>query len=296
MKLSLLSITGTAFLLFALTALDTTSSPFCDAQPLRGSSSNVDDVDGAEDVDYYDDDEMALTRQLQTCPIASIGCPLTKCSVTSSFGMRNGKKHWGVDYAGDVGDPVYAAASGTILRYQWYNGYGNTMILRHDDGASTLYAHLTGKSVDVNTTVKKGQKIATVGETGVSRGPHLHLEYVPSGEIVGSDKRIDPAPCVSGSTTTPPSTTPVTCTSSAGQSGTCKPVSECTAVGFTTDTNRCPSIADPNVKCCFTPQSCTVSSGKKGTCIQESDCTMRGGRTQSGLCPGPASTKCCYFA
>jgi hypothetical protein len=266
MKLALFSFAGTVLL--ALTALDA-STTYCHAL-LRGG-----DVDDKEEDKAHQAETSALTavkgvpgreRGLQSCQAALIRCPLTTCKVTSPFGWRESTNsmHYGVDYAGNSGDPVLAAADGVIEGSTPTNqsgGHGERLILRHNNGAATLYAHLTSRIAKVNDKVTAGTKIGTVGNTGNSQGPHLHLEYVASGSMFSKPKRqINPEPCVSGTNT-------VSCTSSAGQSGVCKPISECTVGTQTTETNRCPSISNKDIKCCFTPKSCTVSSGKKGICI-----------------------------
>ncbi len=76
------------------------------------------------------------------------------------------------------------------------SSYGETIILRHSDGGATLYAHLQTRSVTPGQTVTRGSQIGVSDNTGRSTGPHLHLEYVPNGQIIQSRNRIDPLPCV----------------------------------------------------------------------------------------------------
>ncbi|MEN8444399.1 MAG: M23 family metallopeptidase, partial [Cyanobacteria bacterium J06555_13] len=66
----------------------------------------------------------------------------------------------------------------------WYGGYGNTVILDHGDGMTTLYAHASRLDVAEGGTVRKGDIIAAIGSTGLSTGPHLHFEVRRSGEPV----------------------------------------------------------------------------------------------------------------
>ena len=105
--------------------------------------------------------------------------------VSSNFGPRThpvtgqkGKQHNGIDFAAPAGTAIYAAESGTVIVAQSMSGYGNTVILDHGNGLWTLYAHIRndGILVKAGEVVKKGQKIAEVGSTGVSTGPHLHFE------------------------------------------------------------------------------------------------------------------------
>lgn len=84
--------------------------------------------------------------------------------------------HAGIDIANRIGTPVYASQSGKVT-YTGYKGhYGKTVILSHQQGYTTVYGHLDKIVVKKGQTVKQGQKIATVGNTGRSTGPHLHFE------------------------------------------------------------------------------------------------------------------------
>jgi len=117
--------------------------------------------------------------------------------VSSKFGPRThpitgekGKQHNGIDFAADSGTAIYAAESGTVIVAQWMSGYGNTVILDHGNGLWTLYGHIRngGIKVSAGEVVKKGQKIAEVGSTGNSTGPHLHFEVRLNEKPVDPDK------------------------------------------------------------------------------------------------------------
>ncbi len=105
-----------------------------------------------------------------------------KGKITSPFGMRYhpiekiNKVHQGVDINASYGDPILAAASGTIEISGIYGGYGKCVIIDHGNGCRTIYGHSSKLLVKEGQTVKKGQKIALVGSTGLSTGPHLHFE------------------------------------------------------------------------------------------------------------------------
>lgn len=97
--------------------------------------------------------------------------------VTSRYGYRKGRYHNGIDVNLDTGDTVVAAFSGKV-RYAKYNdaGFGNLVIIRHYNGLETLYAHLSAIQVAPNQEVKAGDPIGLGGNTGRSRGAHLHFE------------------------------------------------------------------------------------------------------------------------
>ena len=90
--------------------------------------------------------------------------------ITSSF-------HTGIDYGCPLNTPILASADGVVMFAAWENtGYGNAVIIQHDDGRATLYAHLSDISVSVGSTVRQGELLGHSGSTGKSTGPHLHFE------------------------------------------------------------------------------------------------------------------------
>ena len=126
----------------------------------------------------------------------------TKGLVTSLYGMRKHpiygtwKKHKGMDIAEYGNPPVKAMANGVVTRASWFQGYGNGIEIKYDNGYTSFYAHLrdmngpTGKT-RVGTRVKQGQIVGHMGHTGIGAGDHLHLEMDYKGRL------IDPVPVVS---------------------------------------------------------------------------------------------------
>ena len=113
--------------------------------------------------------------------------PVYGYTFTSGFKWRWGKLHSGVDLAVAEGTPVYAADNGkVIVAEDSGNGYGNYIILDHQNGFKTLYGHNSELLVSVGDIVAKGDKIALSGNTGNSTGPHLHFE------IHVNDEKVDP--------------------------------------------------------------------------------------------------------
>jgi murein DD-endopeptidase MepM/ murein hydrolase activator NlpD len=96
--------------------------------------------------------------------------------VTSSFGVRGGRRHDGIDIGAPASAEVRAAAAGTVLFSGEQGGYGNLLILKHDAGLITIYAHNQANLVKEGQEVKQGQAIARVGQTGRATGPHVHFE------------------------------------------------------------------------------------------------------------------------
>ena len=97
--------------------------------------------------------------------------------LTSKFGNRNGRHHDGIDIGARNGAPVVSAADGKVMFSGWGpTGYGLMVIIKHKNNLTTVYAHNSHIHVHKNQVVKQRQKIASVGSTGRSTGPHLHFE------------------------------------------------------------------------------------------------------------------------
>lgn len=106
-------------------------------------------------------------------------------TLTSNYGSRWGSFHRGLDIAAPAGTPIYAAASGTVT-YSGYNqgGFGKLIIIDHNNGYQTYYAHCSSLYVQVGQKVSKGQNIAGVGSTGNSTGNHVHFELRSNGNPI----------------------------------------------------------------------------------------------------------------
>jgi len=102
-------------------------------------------------------------------------------AITSTFGMREGRPHEGIDIAAEEGTPIRAAASGRVVFAGPRGTYGLAVIIEHGGGLSTLYAHCSRIMVEVGDSVGTSTVIALAGNTGNSRGPHLHLEVLKNG-------------------------------------------------------------------------------------------------------------------
>ncbi len=92
------------------------------------------------------------------------------------YGVRGGQRHDGIDLSAPEGTLIGAAAAGTVIYAGAQAGYGEIVILRHEGGLVTLYAHCAAVLVDEGREVRRGEPIAKVGQTGRTTGPHLHFE------------------------------------------------------------------------------------------------------------------------
>lgn len=113
-------------------------------------------------------------------------------AVTSEFGPRRYRFHYGIDLRLKVGDSVRSAFKGKvrIIDYE-ARGYGHYIVIRHDNGLETVYGHLSAVLVTLNQNIKAGQLIAYGGNTGHSTGPHLHFETRYIGNAINPAHIID---------------------------------------------------------------------------------------------------------
>ena len=128
--------------------------------------------------------------------------PSSCLTLTSAFGYRihpiSGQphSHTGIDVSAAGGTPIYAAKGGQVIMSEYGSGvnwsYGNFVVIDHGDGTTTLYAHMSSRAVSEGQMVTQGQTIGYVGNTGNSKGNHLHLEVRVNGQ------RVDPEGCFPG--------------------------------------------------------------------------------------------------
>ncbi|MDF2232542.1 DUF5930 domain-containing protein [Albimonas sp. CAU 1670] len=118
---------------------------------------------------------------------------------TSGFGVRKDPKngrmrmHAGVDFASDVGTPIYSAADGVVVFSGWQSGYGRVVKIRHAFGFETVYGHLNAARVKVGDRVAREDRIGDMGRTGRVTGPHLHYEIRLNGKPVNPMKYVEAA-------------------------------------------------------------------------------------------------------
>lgn len=136
-------------------------------------------------IDYYDEGGKSAKKFLMRKP-------MTGGIFRSGFGARNHpllgftRMHTGVDWADDIGTPVFAAGNGTVIDADWKGGYGRHIEIQHLNGYVTTYSHLSGYAhgIEDGVKVRQGQVIGYIGNTGLSTGPHLHYEVKINGTFV----------------------------------------------------------------------------------------------------------------
>ena len=118
-------------------------------------------------------------------------CHPIKSPITSRFGMRHRRFHYGIDLDLNTGDTVRCAFNGQVRVTHYDPGYGYVIVVRHDNGLETVYAHLSKFLTDTNEVVKAGDVIGLGGNTGRSRGSHLHFELRYLGVALNPETIID---------------------------------------------------------------------------------------------------------
>lgn len=116
--------------------------------------------------------------------------PVKGTYISSRYGDTDGRSsgHKGLDIAAPSGTTIVACGDGTVKFAGWYYGYGNLVRIDHGNGVETYYGHCSKLYVSTGDKVSAGEKIAAVGSTGDSTGPHLHLEIRVNGTVVNPQK------------------------------------------------------------------------------------------------------------
>lgn len=119
----------------------------------------------------------AIIPESYTIDLTGFRMPTPNTRITSPYGPRWRKMHNGLDIKVNIGDTIVAAFDGKVrvVKYD-RRGYGNYVVIRHDNGLETVYGHLSRQLVDPNQIVKAGEAIGLGGNTGRSTGSHLHFE------------------------------------------------------------------------------------------------------------------------
>jgi len=103
--------------------------------------------------------------------------PVSNVNILSEFGMRGGRMHKGIDFGGNPGAPIFAVLPGTVRFSGVQRGYGNMVIIEHENNIMTVYAHNESNLVTEGQQVTQGQIIATIGRTGNTTVHHVHFEF-----------------------------------------------------------------------------------------------------------------------
>jgi murein DD-endopeptidase MepM/ murein hydrolase activator NlpD len=150
---------------------------------------------------YYDDNGIALKRAMLASPLKFTP------RISSGFSRRRmhpilgrARAHLATDYAAPTGSPVVAVAKGTVTFAGWNAGYGNLVQIRHANGLTSGYAHLSAiaSGVRAGRVIEQGDSVGRVGQTGLATGPHLHFMMTKSGVA------INPVPTLKKGEAAPP--------------------------------------------------------------------------------------------
>lgn len=182
-----------------------------DQLPARGGPQDVGEVEQISSVDFMraleeltlqiDDrarqleviEQVVAQRELRDA-VAPAGRPITEGWLSSYYGKRtdpfDGRRemHKGIDFAGQMGSDVVATAAGVVTWSGKRYGYGHLVEINHGNGLSTRYGHCKELLVKVGDKVQQGQKIALMGSSGRSTGPHVHYEVLKNGRQVNPTK------------------------------------------------------------------------------------------------------------
>jgi murein DD-endopeptidase MepM/ murein hydrolase activator NlpD len=112
-------------------------------------------------------------------------------TITDTFGTRHGK-HKGIDIAAPEGEEIVSVSDGKVTKSYYSDSYGNVVFIEHPEGYETVYAHLSKRNVKEGETVKKGQVVGIIGNTGISTGTHLHFELHEGEWTYEKEHALDP--------------------------------------------------------------------------------------------------------
>lgn len=127
-------------------------------------------------IETYDLTEYDKEVQGPQISTAGYKVPVTNYTISSPYGNRGGEFHRGLDMAAAQGEPIHATKSGTVIKAEYHDSWGNYVAIEHEDGTTALYAHQQQYAVKVGDKVSQSQVIGYVGSTGNSTGSHLHFE------------------------------------------------------------------------------------------------------------------------
>ena len=175
------------------------------AEPVEGEQmGTVDFIQALDELASQIDDrarqfevmEQLVSQRDLTQSVSPAGRPIVKGWLSSYYGKRtdpfNGRQamHKGIDFAGKLGSDVVATASGVVTWAGKRYGYGQLVEINHGNGISTRYGHCQDILVKVGDRVEQGQKVALMGSSGRSTGPHVHYEVLANGRQVNPAKYV----------------------------------------------------------------------------------------------------------
>lgn len=158
-------------------------------QVSAGGESDTNKSPDASIYNFYRNYTKYLYQKIKTLPL---GYPKSG-ELKSEFGYRanpfsgrGSEFHKGIDIKGEIGEPIYCTADGTVESADWDRGYGKCVKIRHKSGYTTIFGHLSAFNVEAGQNVKAGDIIGYVGNTGRSTGPHVHYEIRKNDEPINT--------------------------------------------------------------------------------------------------------------
>jgi murein DD-endopeptidase MepM/ murein hydrolase activator NlpD len=178
--IGIISLSVVGFL--RLSGNDNLHSELKDLRVFKEQASNIIEDTGGMELIHKSDYESTLLEYFSGDSIPNIA-PVSGY-VTQVVDLNSEIPHFGIDIAATSGETIISPMDGIVIFSGESGGMGNTIIMTHKFGFVTLFSHNKSNLVNERDVIKKGQSIATVGETGTSDGPHLHFEVWKYGEVL----------------------------------------------------------------------------------------------------------------
>ncbi|MGB9696891.1 MAG: M23 family metallopeptidase [Ignavibacteria bacterium] len=155
-----------------------------------GGESDTNKPPDASIYNFYRNYTKYLYQKIQTLPLGYPKSGELKSEFgyrANPFSRRGSEFHKGIDIKGEIGEPIYATADGTVESADWDKGYGKCVKIHHKSGYTSIFGHLSAFNVEPGQHIKAGDIIGYVGNTGRSTGPHLHYEIRKNDEPINTN-------------------------------------------------------------------------------------------------------------
>lgn len=152
---------------------------------LPGVNDSINEITGAVGNIFGDDKSVdTVSENTMSYAILPVEGEIISGFKSSEVPENSGEQHSGIDIKSEEGTPIKAALDGVVIKIEENETLGRTVMIKHENGLETLYAHCSEILVDENQNVKQGDYIAKVGKTGIADEPHLHFEVLKDGILI----------------------------------------------------------------------------------------------------------------